>query len=94
MLPNARVQRVKKIMDVAHAGCRDIFEKRKAALLRGDQEVMYTVGEGKDIMSVLCKRSYHLTRQTADNCTVKGNALASEENRIPEDELLASIIID
>ena len=53
MLPNARVQRVKKIMDVAHAGCRDIFEKRKAALLRGDQEVMYTVGEGKDIMSIL-----------------------------------------
>lgn len=32
----------------------DIFESKKAALALGDEAVMKQVGEGKDIISVLC----------------------------------------
>ena len=53
MLPSPRIQRVKDITDKAHSGCRRIFEEKKAALKRGDQEMLHTVGEGKDVMSVL-----------------------------------------
>ena len=55
MLPSPRIQRAKDIIDKAHSGCRKIFEEKKAALERGDQEMLHTVGEGKDVMSVLCE---------------------------------------
>ena len=55
LIPSARIQRFKLLIDVAHAGCRRVFEEKKAALARGDQELLHTVGEGKDIMSVLRK---------------------------------------
>ena len=55
MLPHPGIQRVKRITDAAHAGCRAVFEAKKAALARGDQELLHMVGEGKDVMSVLRK---------------------------------------
>ena len=52
-LPSKKMQEVKYIIDTAHAGCRKIFEDKKAALKSGDEEALLNVGEGKDVMSIL-----------------------------------------
>ena len=39
---------------------REIFERKKEALLRGDEALAMQVGEGKDIMSVLCEFVFFL----------------------------------
>ena len=36
----------------------DIFRKKREALEKGDEAMLRQVGMGKDIMSVLCKRSF------------------------------------
>ena len=61
-LPSPKVQYVKYITDTAHAGCRKIFEEKKAALKSGDQEALLKVGEGKDVMSVLRASFSHSVR--------------------------------
>ena len=39
-----------------------VFNAKKHAMRRGDEELMQTVGEGKDVMSVLCERSCLFSR--------------------------------
>ena len=51
--PSSRIQRVKYIIDTVHDGCRKLLAEKRAALTKGDQELLHAVGEGKDIMSVL-----------------------------------------
>ncbi|KAH9915040.1 cytochrome P450 [Epithele typhae] len=58
-----------------HGGCVDLLDSKRAALQRGDEETVRLMGEGKDVMSLL----------------LKANMLASEEDRLPEDELLAQM---
>ena len=53
MIPSPRLQRVKYITDTVHDGCRKLLAEKKAALAKGDQELLHAIGEGKDIMSVL-----------------------------------------
>lgn len=54
LIPSAAVQRMKNIIDLMYKTSVDIFESKKAALALGDEAVMKQVGEGKDIISVLC----------------------------------------
>ena len=57
MLPNKKIQRLKHIVDTVHAKSKEIFYAKKAAIERGDQELLHSMGEGKDIMSILRERS-------------------------------------
>ena len=57
MLPNKKIQRLKHITDTVHAKSQEIFYAKKAAIERGDQELLHSMGEGKDIMSILRERS-------------------------------------
>ena len=49
------VMRVIKNADVIQKKSIEIFEQKKRALMQGDEALKYQVGEGKDIMSILCQ---------------------------------------
>ena len=55
LVPNEKVQRVKYVCDTLNAGCVALFKTKKAEMERADEELMQKVGEGKDVMSLLCK---------------------------------------
>ena len=52
-LPIKSVQRIKTISDVMHHRSLEIYNEKKAAIERGDQETLLAVGEGKDMLSIL-----------------------------------------
>lgn len=75
MYPNPDVQNIKEVVDTMSAKSYEIFNQKKVALKRGDEAVLRQVGEGKDIMSIL----------------IKANTAASEDERLPESELIAQM---
>ena len=81
MVPSARIQRAKDVIDKAHNGCLRIFEEKKAALKRGDQEMMHMVGEGKDVMSVLCEHPRALSNPFLADCMHSEGKRARSEGR-------------
>lgn len=72
LTPYRRLQRLKNITDTLENTAKQILAEKKAALAEGDEALTRQVGEGKDIISVL----------------LKANMSASDENRIPDSELL------
>ncbi|KAH9930173.1 cytochrome P450 [Amylocystis lapponica] len=75
MIPHKQIQKMTAIVDVMADRASDILAEKKNALRAGDEAVMRQVGEGKDIMSIL----------------MKANMEASEDDRLPEPELLAQM---
>ncbi|TCD71091.1 cytochrome P450-dit2 [Steccherinum ochraceum] len=71
-IPSQRIKRCLQIMDRLDGVSRDILARKKAALAAGDEALLQSMGEGKDIMSVL----------------LKANTQASEDERMPDDEFL------
>jgi hypothetical protein len=56
MMPFQNIRKMRDIVDTMDRTARDVFYAKKRALQRGDESVVLQVGEGKDIMSVLCER--------------------------------------
>ncbi|OSX62827.1 hypothetical protein POSPLADRAFT_1180917 [Postia placenta MAD-698-R-SB12] len=75
LIPSTRLQRMREISDAIDAHSKRIFEEKKQALARGDEAVLKQVGAGKDILSRL----------------MQANMTASEEDRLPENELLGQM---
>ncbi|OBZ67681.1 hypothetical protein A0H81_12357 [Grifola frondosa] len=71
------VKQLISIVDAMHTHSTEIFEKKKEALKRGDEAISQEIIEGKDIMSIL----------------LKANIAASEEDRLPEHELIAQMSV-
>ncbi|KAI0327596.1 cytochrome P450 [Cubamyces sp. BRFM 1775] len=74
-IPSPTLQRVMYLRDVVRRQSIKIYEEKKAALLKGDEALKMQVGEGKDLMSIL----------------LKANMEASEEDRLPEEELIGQM---
>ena len=55
LIPHRGTQTLYKFITTMHNRSVEIFEGKKAALARGDEAVTRQVGEGKDIMSILCE---------------------------------------
>jgi hypothetical protein len=55
ILPSKRVQAVKRITDVMKRSSMEVLQAKKRALTQGDEAALKHVGQGKDIMSVLCE---------------------------------------
>ena len=53
LLPGPKIQRLKKLTDTVHGRTKEIFNMKKKAVESGDQELLHTIGEGKDVMSIL-----------------------------------------
>ncbi|KAF9238219.1 cytochrome P450 [Melanogaster broomeanus] len=75
IIPSKDLHDVLSMVDLMHQTSTEIFAAKKKALLIGDEAVLQQVGRGKDIMSIL----------------LKANVAASEEDRLPDDELIAQM---
>lgn len=54
LFPLESVQRMRHISDVLHGRSVAIFTEKRAALAKGDDTLNGEIGEGRDIMSILC----------------------------------------
>lgn len=97
LIPWKALQTFLNIADVMHNTSVEVFEKKKAAFEQGDKAAVHQVGQGKDIMSVLCGRSlwkdtFSIISTDPDFVfAVRANMTASVEDRLPEDELLGQM---
>ncbi|KAM5540052.1 hypothetical protein V8D89_006192 [Ganoderma adspersum] len=76
LVPLPKVQRLKTITDVMSKRLEQIYYAKKTALESGDEGMVHALGEGKDVMSVLLRE----------------NMKASEEDKLPDDQLLAQMV--
>ena len=67
LVPSKAIQRSKDNYDAIFGGCVKIFNAKKAAIEKKDENAMQMIGEGKDIMSLL--RKYVTARQCASRLT-------------------------
>ncbi|KAH9899159.1 cytochrome P450 [Cubamyces lactineus] len=74
-IPSGTLKRMLQLRDTIRQRSIDIYEEKKAALLKGDEALKMQVGEGKDLMSIL----------------LKANMEASEEDKLPEEELIGQM---
>ena len=54
LIPSEAVKRLRDIVDIFHETSVEILETKKEALRRGDQALSAQIGQGKDIISILC----------------------------------------
>ena len=95
-VPSKPVQHMKRVSDVMHQRSLEIYNGKKAAIGRGDQETLMAVGEGKDMLSILralsdipCCLCGGISDWKA--AIVKENMKAADEDRLPDSELLAQM---
>lgn len=55
MLPIKTLHKLRDIIDTMHETSVEILESKKKALEEGDEAVALQVGQGKDILSILCE---------------------------------------
>ena len=53
-IPNPSVQKMKYIVDIMWRRSQEIYASKKRAFEQGDEAVAQQIGEGKDLMSILC----------------------------------------
>ncbi|KAG6893218.1 hypothetical protein C0992_010845 [Termitomyces sp. T32_za158] len=70
--PSKRVRAIRDIIDIWDRTTTEIFEAKKKALKEGDEALAHQIGQAKDLMSIL----------------MKANIEASEEDRLPDKEVL------
>ncbi|KAI0061903.1 cytochrome P450 [Artomyces pyxidatus] len=76
-IPMARFRRLVEIANLVRADMRNVFEEKRAVMERGDRMFTGQVSEGKDIINVLMRQ----------------NLTASEDDRMPEDEIIAHMSV-
>lgn len=92
LVPDPQFQNLKSLVDTLDASSRTILKDKQDAFRRGDEAVAEQVGRGKDIMSILRKTFVSPHRPRSDILhKVKANMQASEEDRLPDEEVLAQI---
>ncbi|KAI0823770.1 cytochrome P450 [Trametes gibbosa] len=75
MIPHKMIQRLRGIVDVIHQRSVAIYEEKKRLLEQGDEALKDKIGEGRDLMSIL----------------LRANMMASEEDKLPEEELIGQV---
>lgn len=58
LIPSETVMQLREIINIFHETSVEILETKKAALRRGDQALADQIGQGKDIISILCAISF------------------------------------
>ena len=92
---------MQKIVDTMWREATNIYRAKKNALEQGDEAVAREIGEGKDLLSILCTLTGDpLSRIAGSNnlffpdlflITVRANTNAEEQDRLPEKELIGQI---
>lgn len=50
--PNKNLRQIMEISNTMHKRSQEIIDEKKAALRKGDDAMLHTIGEGKDLMSI------------------------------------------
>ena len=58
LVPSKAVRRLRDIIDIFHETSVEILETKKEALRKGDQALAAQIGQGKDVISILCAISF------------------------------------
>ena len=94
LVPLESVQRMRHISDVLYERSVAIFTEKRAALAKGDDAFKGDIGEDRDIMSILCESPATLRNWWSGLYAVyavRENILASNDDRLPDDELIAQM---
>ncbi|KAI0761495.1 cytochrome P450 [Trametes elegans] len=75
LVPHADMRKMMRVSDTMAQRSMQIINEKKMALMKGDDELRYKVGEGKDLMSIL----------------LKANILATDADRLTDEELTAQM---
>ena len=62
IIPSNKIQRIKRICNILYGECAKVFETKQKAMKLGDKELLHKVGEGSDVMSVLCEYFFFTLR--------------------------------
>lgn len=90
--PSPDLRKVKSVVDVMEGTSMEIFEQKVSALKQGDEMILRQVGEGKDVMSILCQCICLCVRRYLSLYhIVKANQSASSADRLPDNELIAQM---
>ena len=55
--PDMKLKQLRDIVDIMDETAVDVYKKAKEGMEKGDEELVNRVGQGKDIMSILCMYS-------------------------------------
>ncbi|KAH9923738.1 cytochrome P450 [Epithele typhae] len=75
--PDPNVQRMRYYVDFIYARTQEMLAEKRTRIDKGEGEIMSQIAEGKDVMSILLRE----------------NMVASEEDRLPDVELLAQMSV-
>ena len=70
LIPSETVQRLRDIINIFHETSVEILETKKEALRRGDQALAAQIGQGKDIISILCEVSFYLSLHSTHKTSI------------------------
>jgi hypothetical protein len=87
------VHQLRDIIDTMYNTAAEILEGKRRALKDGNEAIRRQIGGGKDIISILSMCICAFCHWHIDFWiwTVEANMEASEEDRMPEDEVLAQV---
>ena len=93
-LPIPRWGKMLDIVNTMESQSKNVFYSKRRAFEMGDEAVKHQIGEGRDIMSILSK--YYLIHLEssygeAHAVIVKANIEASDEDKLPDEELLGQM---
>ena len=100
LLPFKSVQRLMEISDIMHERSLLIFNQKKNALEKGDDVLKEQIAKGRDLMSILreflFRSAYACSSLIAIvllllTSTVRENLRVSEEDRLPDAELIGQV---
>ena len=94
LMPFKNVRKLRDIVDILDGTAVEILEAKRRALREGDEAVKGQIGQGKDVMSVLCRWIGSVVVDFADQRlgSVRANMEASEEDKLPEYEVLGQVV--
>ncbi|KAI0059721.1 cytochrome P450 [Artomyces pyxidatus] len=75
LVPLPRLHNIIRLTDIMHRYTKEVFHEKKRLLEMGDEAFAQQLSEGKDIISVL----------------MKSNSASSEEDRLPDEEILGQM---
>jgi hypothetical protein len=66
LIPSEVIKRLRDIVDIFHETSVEILESKKEALRKGDKALAAQIGQGKDVISILCTISFNFSPHFAD----------------------------
>jgi hypothetical protein len=92
-LPFKSITQLRDVIDIMHNTSVEIYDAKKRAQEGGDETVNGQSEGGRDIMSLLGVFDWNISRLLIDVVPlVKANMAASEEDKLPEEEVLGQVV--